>query len=189
MEKFERLISNYTLLETENIDTDQIIPAVHLKSIERINFGKYLFSNWRNEGKLDEIEWPRNGTTNKVLVAGSNFGCGSSREHAVWALSDYGFKVILSTQIADIFSLNALNNGVLPIKISEELYRHLIKLNNTNCQIEIDLETQEVILDSVGKKEKFKISEFKRECLLNGFDTIDYLVSIYSDIENYEQAR
>lgn len=189
MENFERLISSYSLLETENIDTDQIIPAVHLKSIERANFGQFLFSNWRKEDKLDLEKWPLEGSLNQILVAGTNFGCGSSREHAVWALSDYGFKVVLSTQIADIFSLNALNNGLLPIKISEALYHELVARKNENLEIEINLEKQEVIVPAINQSVSFQISEFKRQCLLNGFDTVDYLCSIHNEIEAYEQAK
>lgn len=189
MEKFEKLIAGYTVLETENVDTDQIIPAVHLKSIERINFGQFLFSNWRKEGKLNEAEWPVNGALHNILVAGPNFGCGSSREHAVWALSDYGFKVILSQQIADIFSLNALNNGLLPITITSEVYQKLVKAKDKNIQIEVNLEEQMVKIPELEISFSFPVSPFKKECLIKGYDTVDYLCSIHPEIEEYEQAR
>ncbi len=184
MEKIKEINSKCTVLTVENIDTDQIIPAVHLKSIDRLNFGQHLFSSWRQDGKLNLEEWPREGSKNKILVAGTNFGCGSSREHAVWALYDYGFRAVLATKIADIFSLNALNNGLLPIEIDQESYEYLVK--NTEEEITINLENQVVIIPSLNKQIHFEISSFKKDCLINGFDTIDYLLNTEKEIEQYE---
>ena len=156
MEKIKQITSNYTVLPVENIDTDQIIPAVHLKSIDRLNFGQHLFSLWRQDGKLNPEEWPLEGSKNKILVAGTNFGCGSSREHAVWALYDYGFRAVLSVKIADIFTLNALNNGLLPIEIDQETYDYLIE--NKEEKITINLENQVVQIPSINKEIPFSIS-------------------------------
>lgn len=188
MEKINEINSKYTVLTVENIDTDQIIPAVHLKSINRLNFGQHLFSSWRTDGKLDTNDWPIEGSVNKILLAGTNFGCGSSREHAVWALYDYGFRAILSVKIADIFTLNSLNNGLLPIEIDQESYDYLVK-NESNEEIQIDLQAQVVRIPSISKEIHFDISPFKKDCLLNGFDTIDYLLNTQREIENFELAR
>ena len=188
MEKINKITSKYTVLPVENIDTDQIIPAVHLKSINRLNFGQHLFSSWRADGKLDEKIWPISGSVNKILLAGTNFGCGSSREHAVWALFDYGFRAVLSVKIADIFTLNSLNNGLLPIEIDQETYDYLAK-NSEGEEIQIDLEGQVVRIPSLGKEIDFEISPFKKDCLINGFDTIDYLLNTQREIENFELAR
>lgn len=189
MKKLSKIVSSYNLLEIKNIDTDQIIPAVHLKQTERVNFGQFLFSNWRKEGKLSDKEFPLSGSRFEILVAGENFGCGSSREHAVWALSDYGFKAILSPEIADIFSLNALNNGLLPIKISKQLYQDLVNRKDENLEIMIDLENQMINISSIESTYSFFISPFKRECIIKGYDTVDYLNSIKNEIEEYEHAR
>jgi 3-isopropylmalate/(R)-2-methylmalate dehydratase small subunit len=186
MEKINKIVSRYTVLTTENVDTDQIIPAVHLKSIDRWNFGRHLFSNWRQDGKLREEDWPPTGSLHKILLAGTNFGCGSSREHAVWALYDYGFRAILSVKIADIFTLNALNNGLLPIEIDQESFDYLLKNKE---EIIIDLEEQKVLIPSLSREIPFEISSFKKTCLINGFDTIDYLLSTQAEIAKYEQAK
>lgn len=188
MEKISIISSKYTVLPIENIDTDQIIPAVHLKSINRLNFGQHLFSHWRKDDKLNLDEWPVEGSINKILLAGTNFGCGSSREHAVWALSDYGFQAILSVKIADIFTLNSLNNGLLPIEIDQESYDYLVK-NELHEEIKIDLTAQTVTIPSINKQIHFEISPFKKDCLINGFDTIDYLLNSQREIENFELAR
>jgi 3-isopropylmalate/(R)-2-methylmalate dehydratase small subunit len=188
MEKINEINSKYTVLTVENIDTDQIIPAVHLKSINRLNFGQHLFSSWRKDDKLDTSVWPIEGSVNKILLAGTNFGCGSSREHAVWALYDYGFRAILSVKIADIFTLNSLNNGLLPIEIDQESYDYLVE-NESNEEIQIDLKKQVVRIPSINKEIHFDISPFKKDCLLNGFDTIDYLLNTQREIENFELAR
>jgi len=188
MEKIKEINSKYTILPIENIDTDQIIPAVHLKSINRLNFGQHLFSNWRRDDKLDVNNWPISGSKNKILLAGTNFGCGSSREHAVWALYDYGFRAVLSVKIADIFTLNSLNNGLLPIEIDQNTYEYLVN-SDLNEAIIIDLENQFVNIPSIGKKITFEISPFKKDCLLNGFDTIDYLINAKPEIESYESEK
>lgn len=188
MEKIKEIKSKYTVLPVENIDTDQIIPAVHLKSIDRLNFGQHLFSSWRQDGKLTPAEeWPIEGSPNKILVAGTNFGCGSSREHAVWALYDYGFRAVLSVKIADIFTLNSLNNGLLPIEIDQQTYDYLIQ--NKEQEITVNLENQIVRIPSINKEIHFSISPFKKDCLINGFDTIDYLLNTRKEIEAYEQER
>lgn len=187
MEKIKQITSKFTVLTVENIDTDQIIPAVHLKSIDRLNFGQHLFSLWRQDGKLNPTDWPIEGTQNKILVAGTNFGCGSSREHAVWALYDYGFRAVLSVKIADIFTLNALNNGLLPIEIDQETYDFLI--SNPMEEITINLENQAVQIPALGKEIHFNISPFKKDCLMNGYDTIDYLLNTQKEIEQYEAKR
>lgn len=187
MEKIKEIKSNYTVLTVENIDTDQIIPAVHLKSIDRLNFGQHLFSLWREDGKLNPSDWPIEGSRNKILVAGTNFGCGSSREHAVWALYDYGFRAVLSVRIADIFTLNSLNNGLLPIEIDQDTYNYLVE--NKDQEIIINLEKQEVQIPSIQRVVHFSISPFKKDCLINGFDTIDYLLNTQKEIEVYEQKR
>lgn len=187
MEKIRQITSKFTVLTVENIDTDQIIPAVHLKSIDRLNFGQHLFSHWRKDGKLNLNDWPIEGTQNKILVAGTNFGCGSSREHAVWALYDYGFRAVLSVKIADIFTLNSLNNGLLPIEIDQETYDFLI--SNPTEEITISLENQTVQIPALGKVIYFQISPFKKDCLMNGYDTIDYLLNTQKEIETYELNR
>ncbi len=188
MEKINVINSKYTVLPIENIDTDQIIPAVHLKSINRLNFGQHLFSHWRKDDKLNKEEWPIDKSNNKILLAGANFGCGSSREHAVWALYDYGFRAVLSVKIADIFTLNSLNNGLLPIEIDQDSYDYLMK-NELKEEIKIDLNAQTVSIPSIAKEIHFDISSFKKDCLLNGFDTIDYLLNSQREIENFELAR
>lgn len=187
MEKIRQINSKYTVLPVENIDTDQIIPAIHLKSIDRLNFGQHLFSLWRQDGKLNSHDWPIEGTKNKILLAGTNFGCGSSREHAVWALYDYGFRAVLSVKIADIFTLNSLNNGLLPIEIDKETYDYLA--NNSDEEIIINLENQVVQIPSIDKSFYFTISPFKKDCLMNGYDTIDYLLNSQKEIEQYESKR
>lgn len=187
MEKITQITSKYTVLPVENIDTDQIIPAVHLKSIDRLNFGQHLFSLWRQDGKLNSTDWPIEGTNNKILVAGTNFGCGSSREHAVWALYDYGFRAVLSVKIADIFTLNSLNNGLLPIEIDQETYDFLV--SHPTEEIKINLENQLVQIPSIHKDVYFNISPFKKDCLMNGYDTIDYLLNSQKEIEEYELKK
>jgi 3-isopropylmalate/(R)-2-methylmalate dehydratase small subunit len=188
MEKINKIESICTPLFIENIDTDQIIPAVHLKSIDRLNFGENLFSQWRIDGKLNSNDWPLGKSKNTILLAGTNFGCGSSREHAVWALYDYGFRAILSVKIADIFTLNALNNGLLPIEIDQETFDFLSK-NISKESVEINLVNQTVSIPSINKEIHFEISPFKKECLLNGYDTIDYLLNSMEQIKEYETTK
>ena len=181
-------------LPIENIDTDQIIPARFLKATTRDGFGENLFRDWRYEenGSLKTdfvLNNPRfNG---KILVAGKNFGCGSSREHAAWAIGDYGFEVVVSSFFADIFKNNALNNGILPVVVSDEFLQVIFEEVNANpgSTLEVDLEKQFIGISSSGKKAFFEINPYKKSCLLNGYDDIDYLLSLKPEIEAYENSR
>ena len=184
--------STFIPLALENIDTDQIIPARFLKATTRDGFGKNLFRDWRyvndDEGKpkpdfiLNKPEY--HGT---ILVAGKNFGCGSSREHAAWAIDDYGFNVVVSSFFADIFKNNALNNGLLPLQVSEDFLQKIFKLDKDST-LTIDVDKQTIIIDETGDVEIFEINNYKKTCLLNGFDDIDYLLSIKKEIEQFESA-
>tara|TARA_B100000508_G_C11417276_1_gene256415 strand:- start:283 stop:876 length:594 start_codon:yes stop_codon:yes gene_type:complete len=194
MTKFKIIKSAAVPLAVENIDTDQIIPARFLKATNREGFGKNLFRDWRfhKDGSLnDDFVLNQDVYFGKILIAGSNFGCGSSREHAAWAIHDYGFKVVISSFFADIFKGNALNNGILPVQISEEFLQILLKTTKTNPKslILVDLEQQTVTLEETGMSEKFDINPYKKLCLQNGYDDIDYLVSIKDKIEKYEAKR
>jgi 3-isopropylmalate/(R)-2-methylmalate dehydratase small subunit len=183
-------------LNAENVDTDQIIPARFLKATDREGFGKNLFRDWRYEHD-DEAQpkkdFPLNNTQWKgsILVAGKNFGCGSSREHAAWALKDYGFEVVVSSFFADIFRNNALNNFLLPVQVSDEFLKKIFAAaeKDPNEKLDISLEDQTIRIGSTGESEKFDINPYKKTCLLNGYDDIDYLISIKNDIEAYEKKR
>lgn len=194
MEKFISLTSKAVPLPQENIDTDQIIPARFLKATNKKGFGENLFRDWRydRDGKLND-SFVLNDTTysGKILVAGHNFGCGSSREHAAWALSDYGFKVIVSSFFADIFKGNALNNGVLPVQVSEEFLKLLLNeiSKNPESEVEINLEEQYIELKSKAEKAYFEIDAYKKTCLINGYDDIDFLLSKKAEIEEFEDHR
>lgn len=194
MEKFISLTSKAVPLPQENIDTDQIIPARFLKATNKKGFGENLFRDWRydRDGKLND-SFVLNDTTysGKILVAGHNFGCGSSREHAAWALSDYGFKVIVSSFFADIFKGNALNNGVLPVQVSEEFLKLLLDeiSKNPESEVEINLEEQYIELKSKAEKAYFEIDAYKKTCLINGYDDIDFLLSKKAEIEEFEDHR
>lgn len=192
MEKFTKLSSTAIPLPIENIDTDQIIPARFLKATSKKGFGENLFRDWRfdqNNTPKDNFILNNHNYSGKILIAGTNFGCGSSREHAAWAITDYGFKVVISSFFADIFKGNALNNGILPIQVSENFLQILLKttLSNPNSLILINLKEQTVLLKETGQFEKFEINSYKKHCLLNGFDDIDYLVSIKNKIEEFEK--
>jgi 3-isopropylmalate/(R)-2-methylmalate dehydratase small subunit len=185
--------SSYVPLEIENVDTDQIIPARFLKATTRDGFGKNLFRDWRYED--DDETKPKPGfVLNKphykanILVAGKNFGCGSSREHAAWAILDYGFKAVVSSFFADIFKNNALNNGLLPVTVSEAFLQKIFHQKNQS-PITIDLQKQTITLDSTGDRESFDISPYKKTCMLNGYDDIDYLLSIKEDILTFETEK
>lgn len=176
----------------ENVDTDQIIPARFLKATTRDGFGKNLFRDWRYENNDDSkpkadfvLNQPQ--FTGEILVAGKNFGCGSSREHAAWALQDYGFKAVVSSFFADIFKNNALNNGVLPVTVSDAFLERIFAQGN-EATLTIDLESQTITIDATGEKETFPINNYKKTCLLNGYDDIDYLLSIKPAIEAFEQT-
>ena len=194
MEKFERLISTAIPLPTENIDTDQIIPARFLKATTREGFGDNLFRDWRydktNQSKPDFV-LNDNRYSGSILVAGKNFGCGSSREHAAWALADYGFKVVISSFFADIFKGNALNNGILPIKLEESFLQKLLQeiFNEPNTQIHVDLPNQQIEVPSIGISASFDINPYKKTCLLNGYDDIDYILKQKETIKTYEANR
>jgi len=194
MEKFNTIISSAVPLTTENIDTDQIIPARFLKATTRDGFGDNLFRDWRFDKNNDPIttfplEDPTYGGT--VLVAGKNFGCGSSREHAAWAIADYGFKVVICSEFADIFQNNALNNGVLVVTVSAEFLAKSFSAieRDTQAAFKIDLKNQFVELLASGEKESFQINGYRKECLINGYDNIDYLISQKEKIAAFEAAK
>lgn len=189
--KFITLESTYVPLPIENVDTDQIIPARFLKATTKEGFGDNLFADWRyNKDGSPKADFVLNNPKYKgsILVAGKNFGSGSSREHAAWAVDGYGFKVVVSSFFADIFRNNSLNNGVLPVIISEEFLAELFAAEADNT-IEVNLEAQTITNKATGKSESFDINGYKKGCLLNGFDDIDYLMSVKGEIETYEQNR
>lgn len=194
MEKFKQITSTCVPLPIENVDTDQIIPARFLKATTREGFGNNLFADWRyHKDGSPKTDFVLNDSTysGEVLVAGKNFGSGSSREHAAWALGGYGFKVIVSSFFADIFQNNALNNGILPIVISEEFLQKLFSdiENNPATTVTVDLINQQLTNNASGKSESFEINSYKKNCLLNGLDDIDFLLSNKEKIEKYEQQR
>jgi len=191
MEKFQSLRSTAIPLDIENVDTDQIIPARFLKATDTKGFGNNLFRDWRYTTN-DEVNTsfilndPRYGGS--ILVAGNNFGCGSSREHAAWALVGYGFKVIISSFFADIFKGNSLNNGLLPVQVSEAFLQELLTTisEDPQTELEVDLEAQTVSIPKKKVSESFDIDPYKKTCLLNGYDDIDYLLSKRNEIEAFE---
>ncbi len=193
MKKFTTLTSRAVPLDIENVDTDQIIPARFLKATDKLGFGDNVFRDWRyNKNGDSNSDFILNNTnySGSILIAGDNFGCGSSREHAAWALVDYGFKVIVSSFFADIFKGNALNNGLLPVQVSSEFLKKLlqeIKLN-PNIQINVNLETQVIKIDGTQDTEEFKIDAYKKTCMINGYDDIDYLLSKRENIEAFEKV-
>jgi len=180
----------------ENIDTDQIIPARFLKATSREGFGKNLFRDWRylqNDESQPRIDFVLNDPTFKgrILVGAKNFGCGSSREHAAWAIKDYGFDVVVSSFFADIFKNNALNNSLLPVTISDAFLQSIFEelQKDPKTKLNVNLEKQRITLISTGAYEQFEINHYKKTCLLNGYDDIDYLLSIRSEIEIFESAH
>lgn len=194
MDKFKKIISRAIPLNIENIDTDQIIPARFLKATDKKGFGDHVFRDWRYN-KKGEVN-PNFVLNNhlyegNVLIAGDNFGCGSSREHAAWALVGYGFKVIVSSFFADIFKGNALNNGLLPLQVSEKFLKILMKTvqDNPMTEIEVDLEKQHISIPDKNLFENFEIDPYKKTCLINGYDDIDYLVSKKDLIKAYETQK
>ena len=177
-----------------NVDTDQIIPARFLKATSREGFGDNLFRDWRyNADGSPKNEFVLNNPSykGKILVAGKNFGCGSSREHAAWAIKDAGFDVVISSFFADIFKNNALNNFLLPVTVSEDFLKEIFTAieKDPSTLITIDLPDQTITLEAAGKKERFDINNYKKTCLLNGYDDIDYLLSIRSEIESFEHQN
>ena len=194
MKKFKTLNSRVVPLPIENIDTDQIIPARFLKATSREGFGNNLFRDWRydseNTPKHDFVlNDPK--FSGRILAAGKNFGCGSSREHAAWAIQDYGFDVVISSFFADIFKGNALNNGLLPIQVSEGFLKQIFDetYSNPEAEIQVDLEAQTLTILSSGAVEEFEINPYKKSCLINGYDDIDYILSHKEMIEEFEATR
>ncbi|WP_185871606.1 3-isopropylmalate dehydratase small subunit [Blattabacterium cuenoti] len=194
MKKFTTLLSQVVPLSIEDVDTDQIIPARFLKETERKECGKNLFMDWRyhKNGSLNKNFILNNPNFNgKILLSGRNFGCGSSREHAAWALFDYGFRVIISSFFADIFRENALNNGLLTVEVSEYFLKKLFNTVEINpkVKIKIDLIYQKITILKTGEFYKFYIHPYKKNCFINGYDDIDFLISIKNDVENFEKNR
>tara|TARA_R100000789_G_scaffold11468_1_gene15499 strand:- start:696 stop:1310 length:615 start_codon:yes stop_codon:yes gene_type:complete len=194
MEKFITLTDTAVPLEIENVDTDQIIPARFLKATDKAGFGENLFRDWRfdnNDEPNPEFVLNKPEFKGSILVAGDNFGCGSSREHAAWAIKAYGFKVVVSSYFADIFKGNALNNGLLPVQVSpkflDQLFVEITK--DPSVEINVDLEAQKISTPKGNISESFEIDPYKKTCMLNGFDDIDFLVSKLDAIKEYEQKR
>ena len=190
MQSLQKITSRFVPLRIENVDTDQIIPARFLKATTKEGFGKNLFRDWRYEND-DESKPKADFVLNQkqfsgeILVAAKNFGSGSSREHAAWSLQDYGFKVVVSSFFADIFKNNALNNGVLPVTVSDA-FLQAIFAQSAESTLTIDLEKQTITIDSTGASESFEINAYKKTCMLNGYDDIDYLLSMKEEIEKFE---
>jgi len=194
MKKFVRLTSAIVPLNIENIDTDQIIPARFLKATTREGFGENLFRDWRYNGDNTlKTDFVLNDPTysGQVLVAGKNFGCGSSREHAAWAIQDAGFDVVISSFFADIFKGNALNNGLLPIQVSDDFLAAIFTAvsKNHKAQLDVNLEDQTVTIVDTGEKSDFEINAYKKSCIINGYDDIDFILNQKQLIEEFEQAK
>ncbi|MDO5522715.1 MAG: 3-isopropylmalate dehydratase small subunit [Bacteroidia bacterium] len=194
MDKFSTIVGTYVPLPIENVDTDQIIPARFLKATTREGFGDNLFADWRyNKDGSPKTDFVLNNPTysGQVLVAGKNFGSGSSREHAAWAIGGYGFKVVVSSFFADIFRNNALNNGILPVVVSEKFLSELFAAvrQNPEATVTVNLETQTISNNETGESESFEINPYKKECLLQGLDDIDFLLSNKDKIDEYEKNR
>ena len=192
--KFVTFTSGAVPVEVENIDTDQIIPARFLKATERKGFGDNLFRDWRYDAENRPVATfplndPRYG--GQILVAGRNFGCGSSREHAAWAIADYGFRVVVSSFFADIFRNNALNNGLLPVRVEEAFLREIFDeiRRDPSAQFTVDLDNQRFTIVSSGASAPFEIDAYKKRCLQNGYDDVDYLRSISAEIAAFEKNR
>jgi 3-isopropylmalate/(R)-2-methylmalate dehydratase small subunit len=202
-DKFIKLKSTTVPLPMENIDTDQIIPARFLKATTREGFGDNLFRDWRyglipspspgekgtaegTEQLVADFVLNNSAFTGKILVAGKNFGCGSSREHAAWAIYDYGFRVVVSSFFADIFKNNALNNGLLPVVVSDSFLKKLLDAGQVNpkTEVTVDLENQKISFE--GNEENFEINAYKKICMTNGYDDIDYLLSLTKEIREYD---
>ena len=194
MRKFEKLTSAIVPLNIENIDTDQIIPARFLKATTREGFGENLFRDWRYNGDHSlKADFVMNNPAYKgrILVAGKNFGCGSSREHAAWAIQDAGFDVVISSFFADIFKGNALNNGLLPIQVTDAFLAEIFNTVEKDhaATLEVDLENQTVTIVATGAQEGFEINAYKKSCLINGYDDIDFILNQKHLIEEFEQTK
>ena len=194
--EINKIRSTVVPMNTENVDTDQIIPARFLKATSREGFGKNLFRDWRYNND-DEAQPKKDFVLNnptysgKILAAAKNFGCGSSREHAAWAIKDAGFDVVVSSFFADIFKSNALNNFLLPVQVTENFLQKIFDAvsRNPKIEVEVNLEGQTITVLSTNEKERFEINNYKKTCLLNGYDDIDYLLSIKTDIEQFESQQ
>ena len=190
MQSLQKITSKFIPLRIENVDTDQIIPARFLKATTKDGFGKNLFRDWRYEND-DETKPKADFVLNQkqytgaILVAAKNFGCGSSREHAAWSIQDYGFKVVVSSFFADIFKNNALNNGVLPVTVTDAFLQQIFA-QGPDDTLTVDLENQTIVIDKTGATETFDINAYKKTCMLNGYDDIDYLLSMKEAIEKFE---
>lgn len=194
MDKIEFVKSTCVPLPIEDVDTDQIIPARFLKATTKEGFGDNLFCDWRyNADGSPKEDFVLNNPlySGEILVAGKNFGCGSSREHAAWAIHGYGFRVIVSSFFADIFKGNALNNGILPITVSQDFLDQIFKAIEADpkAMVEVSLPDQTIKIASSGAQESFDIDPYKKKCLLNGYDDIDYLLSLKDKVEAFEEAR
>jgi 3-isopropylmalate/(R)-2-methylmalate dehydratase small subunit len=193
MQSLQKITSKFIPLRIENVDTDQIIPARFLKATTKEGFGKNLFRDWRYEND-DETKPKADFVLNQkqysgeILVAAKNFGCGSSREHAAWSILDYGFKVVVSSFFADIFKNNALNNGVLPVTVTDAFLQQIFA-EGPDATLSIDLAAQSITIDSTGASETFEINAYKKTCLLNGYDDIDYLLSMREEIAAFEAKK
>jgi len=193
-DKFSVLRSSVVPMPIENVDTDQIIPARFLKAVERKGFGDNLFRDWRyNNDDSPKEDFILNNPlySGKILVGGKNFGCGSSREHAAWAVYDYGFRCVVSSFFADIFKNNCMNIGVLPVTVSADFLDHIYTEVEKNPQtlVEVNLEDQTITVQSSGQQESFDINSYKKNNLLNGYDDIDYLLSMKGEIEEFAGTR
>ncbi len=194
IDKYTTINSSAVPLPIENVDTDQIIPARFLKATTREGFGENLFRDWRfDKSNQPKPDFVLNNTDYKgsILVGGKNFGSGSSREHAAWAIHDYGFKVVVSSFFADIFKNNALNNGLLPVQVSDEFLSKIFNSidSDPSTSLKVDLVKQEITIETSGESESFDINPYKKKCLLNGYDDIDYLLNIKEKIAEFEQSR
>jgi 3-isopropylmalate/(R)-2-methylmalate dehydratase small subunit len=193
IDKFITLQGTFVPLPIENVDTDQIIPARFMKGTTRDGFGDNLFRDWRyhkDGAPVQDFVLNQGVYSGSILVAGKNFGSGSSREHAAWAITGYGFKAVVSSFFADIFRNNALNNGLLPVQVSEDFLSEIFAAAaDPATELRIDLEQQLITLLSSGRSEPFDINPYKRNCLLNGFDDIDFLLNIKDEIVQFEQNR
>ena len=194
MDKFKKLDSTIMPLNIENIDTDQIIPARFLKAVTRDGFGDNLFRDWRydnNQNLIEDFNLNKIKNDSKILLTGRNFGCGSSREHAAWAIYDYGFRVVLSSFFADIFKSNALNNGLLVIQFDQKTIDEIFKKisDDIHSSFSVDLEEQRFFSEDGFFDERFEINEYNKTCLINGFDNIDYLLNIKDKILKFEESK
>ncbi|OAV44231.1 3-isopropylmalate dehydratase small subunit [Lewinella sp. 4G2] len=194
MTPFKKLTSSAVPLPIEDVDTDQIIPARFLKAITREGFGENLFRDWRyNKDGSPKADFVLNNPTyqGQILVAGANFGCGSSREHAAWAIGDYGFRVVVSSYFADIFRGNALNNGILPLVVTPAVLNEIFETieRDPAARFTVDLEAEEFTNEATGTVTSFEIDPYKKTCLINGYDDIDYLLSQREKIDAFEAAR